>query len=279
MVIIKPLKLLVCLAILSTLTFGAVVWAYNDADISGGTGLQGEALSADPRARSSSPQRSPAIPPSSRSSYTYGKSPSSRSHGTVSTLPRASNPRGFYYSNPAPPVCPPQGCPPALAGPAGYGRGPQNLLCPSGWNLSVPWYVPYLPRVGCKQFQISARLWYATLDHSTIVWGTNFFGGPGTELDLEKDLGLSKHQYIAEYEARCQFRQNWGLRFNFMPLAFKDNSTPTTPPGFFFGNAFYPAFQSDSVSMASQHLQVGPRVRLVSGEACGFQHFCRVQPV
>ena len=59
MVIIKPLKVLVCLAILSTLTFGAAVWAYNGTDISGGTGLQGEALSADPRVRSGPPQQVP----------------------------------------------------------------------------------------------------------------------------------------------------------------------------------------------------------------------------
>jgi len=160
----------------------------------------------------------------------------------VSDPVRVGNPGTLQYSYPGPQVYPPQGYPAPLAGPAGCGQGPQNLLCSSGWNFSVPWYVPYLPRIGCKQFQISAKLWYATLNHSTIVWGPNFFGGPGTELDLQTDLGLSKHQYIAEYEARCQFRQNWGLRFNFMPLAFKDNFTPTTPPGFFFGNAFYPAF-------------------------------------
>ncbi len=257
MVIIKPLKLLVCLAILSTLIFGAAVWAYNGADISGGTGLQGEALSADPRVRSVSPQRPPAVPQSSRSSSTRSKSPSSRSY--VSDPVRVNYPGALRYSYPGPQAYPAQGYPqqgypapfagPAgpFAGSAGCEQGPQNLLCPSGWDFSVPWYIPYLPRIGCKQFQISARLWYATLNASTIVWGTNFTDGPGTELDLQRDLGLSKHQYIAEYEARCQFRQNWGLRFTFMPLAFKDNFTPTTMDfpfgaGFFFGNAFYPVF-------------------------------------
>jgi hypothetical protein len=240
MVIIKPLKALVCLAILTSLTLGADVWAYNGADISGGTGLQGEALSADPRVKSGPSQRSLTVPQPPRSSSTYGKSSSSRSHTTVSDLPRVSNPGDFYYSNPGPAVYPPQGYPPPLAGLDGYGQGPQNLLCPSGWNFSVPWYVPYLPRIGCKQFQISARLWYARLNSSTQIWGTNLIGGPGTELDLWKDLGLSKHQYIAEYEARCQFRPNWGLRFNFMPIAYRENYQQ--PYGFFFGNAFYPVY-------------------------------------
>ena len=48
MVIIKPLKVLVCLAILSTLTFGAVVWAYNGTDISGGTGTPGRSFVRGP---------------------------------------------------------------------------------------------------------------------------------------------------------------------------------------------------------------------------------------
>ncbi len=238
MVIIKPFKVLVCLGILSTL-FITVGWAYNGTDISGGMGIQGEALSADPRTRSSAPMRSVSPSSSTHSSSSHKRSTSSGPYYPTSISPPA-DPRGSFYPNPAPFMYPSQGYAPAASAGAGCGQGPQNLLCPSGWNLGLPWWVPYLPRIGCKQFHIAARLWYATLNGSTIIWGPNFFGGAGTELDLNKDLGLSKHQYIAEYEARCQFRQNWGLRFNFIPLAFKDNFVPTMD--FFFGNAFYPAF-------------------------------------
>jgi len=97
--------------------------------------------------------------------------------------------------------------------------------------------VPYLPRQGAKQFLLNAKLWYAKLNASTIVWGTNLAGNTGTQLDLNRDLDLSKYQYLAEYEARCQIRCNWGLRFSFMPLQYRDNTIPTQ--GFFFGNTFY----------------------------------------
>ena len=77
------------------------------------------------------------------------------------------------------------------------------------------------------------------LNASTIAFGTDLAGGPGTELDLNTDLGLQTHRYIAEYEGRCQLRPNWGIEFSFMPMQFRDNSTPQN--SFFFGNAFYPA--------------------------------------
>jgi hypothetical protein len=240
MVITKPLKVLVCLGILSTFISITVGWTYNGTDISGGMGIQGEALSADPRVRPSTPIRSVGPTPSTHSSSSHKRSTSSGSRTPLYVSPPVDNPGGRFYANSAPMICPPEGCPPTVNATAGCGQGPQNLMCPSGWNLGIPWWVPYLPRIGCKQFQIDAKLWYATLNGSTVIWGPNFFGGAGTELDLNKDLGLSKHQYIAEYEARCQFRQNWGLRFNFMPLAFKDNFVPTID--FFFGNAFFPAF-------------------------------------
>jgi hypothetical protein len=98
----------------------------------------------------------------------------------------------------------------------------------------------YLPRPRAKQFHFDAKLWYGTLNSSTVVWGTNLIGGEGTEVDLHTNLGLRKHEYIPEYEGRYQLRENWGIRYSFMPIHFRDNSTPTG--GFFFGNAYYPPF-------------------------------------
>ncbi len=229
MVITRPLTLLVCLAIVTTFTIVTTGWGYNGVDISGGTGIQGEALSADPRVKPCAPMRSV---------ETFGTTSSSRSPGRSISYP-AYDPVFPGYQNPGPALYPPQGYPASPAAPAGYVGGSQNLSCPAGSGFGLPW-IPFLPRIGPKQFQVSARLWYASLNSSTILWGPDFVGNEGTDLDLVQDLGLSKHQYIAEYEARCQFRCNWGLRFSFMPIAFKDNSTPSRD--FFFGNAFFPAF-------------------------------------
>ncbi|HTY22446.1 MAG TPA: hypothetical protein VMC85_04915 [Desulfomonilaceae bacterium] len=243
MVIIRPLKVLVCLAILSTFTFVTAGWGYNGVDISGGTGIQGEALSADPRGKPATPMRSLGTSGSSHKSskshksHTSGTSSSTRSPEVSISYPPA-DPVFPAYRNPGL-VYPPQGYPLPPGPSTQFAAGPQNLFCPSGWNFCMPWYVPFLPRIGPKQFQINAKLWYAQLNASTVLWGTDFVGGQGTELDLVRDLGLSKHQYIAEYEARCQLRCNWGLRFSFMPIAFKDNSVPAQ--NFFFGNAFFPA--------------------------------------
>jgi hypothetical protein len=86
---------------------------------------------------------------------------------------------------------------------------------------------------------LDAKLWYERLNTSTVVWGTNTIGGAGTQLDLQRDLGLSKYEYIGEYEARCQIRCNWALRFSFMPIEYRNNTLPRYT--FFFGNAPFAA--------------------------------------
>ncbi len=55
MVIIKPLKVLVCLAIILTFTSNPAGWGYSSSDVSGG--IQGDALSADPVVQSSRQDR------------------------------------------------------------------------------------------------------------------------------------------------------------------------------------------------------------------------------
>lgn len=134
--------------------------------------------------------------------------------------------------NPGPAVsaCPPgaQSSPGPFAG-LGFGAG----------SCALP---PFLPRLGCSRIHLAARLWYVTLNGSTALWGTNGIGGPGTELDLHNNLGLSKRQYLGDYEAQCQVKYNWGLRAAFTPINYRNNFIPQTP--FFFGNAIYPAFTS-----------------------------------
>ena len=98
--------------------------------------------------------------------------------------------------------------------------------------------MPFLPRVGCKQFQAEARLWYARLNASTIQWGTIPGGFLATELDLNGTLGLRRHEYVPEFVARCQLRQNWGVRYTFMPIHFRDNFTNWKI--FWFGNQLWP---------------------------------------
>ncbi len=200
--------------------------------MSGSMGLQGEALSADPSVNPAVQMRS--VGRSSRNP-TYSSSTQSRGYSRSGTaFPQ--NPTAVALpQNPGPAYCPPQGCPPS-SGTQGWG----SPFTPGGMALSFPWWTPLLPRPGCKQFELSARIWYSRLNASTIVWGTNLIGGEGTELDLHNDLGLTTYNWIPEYEGRFQLKQNWGIRFSFMPISLRENSTPQF--GFFFGNSFYPAF-------------------------------------
>src|SRR5271157_933896 len=230
MVIIKPLKVLVCLAIILTFASDPAGWGYSSSDVSGG--IQGDALSADPAVQPSRQYRSPAKPVV-RSESTQPAVHRSVRTQTVQAPPGYSSPP--YAVAPPPLNYPPQpqSCPP---GPQGFGLFQQGV--PFGpTSCGIP---PYLPRIGCKQFQVDAKLWYARFNSNTVIFGTDLAGGPGTELDLNRDLGLRNNQYIAEYEGRCQIRPNWGIEFSFMPIQFRDNSTPQN--GFFFGNAFFPAF-------------------------------------
>jgi hypothetical protein len=95
-----------------------------------------------------------------------------------------------------------------------------------------------LPRVGCKQFEVKANLWYAKLNASTVKWGTDGAGTPGTELDLYGDLDLPLYKYIPEYEARLQLKRNWGLRYSYMPMKYE--GTQNAPQSFYWGYALYP---------------------------------------
>ncbi len=232
MVIIKPLKVLVCLAIILTFTSNPAGWGYNSPDLSGA--VQGDALSAEP------------APPSSRQ-YRSSSTPTVHSKGTHRAVRRTTRTR-VVESAPAyrsrqvvSTALPSYPLPLPTSPPTNQGYGLFQQGVPFGPTACRPCGPSlFLPRIGCKQFQLDAALWYARLDGSSIIFGTDFIGLPGTELDLHNDLGLSAHQYIPEYQARCQLRPNWGIEFSFMPIQFRDNSTPMNP--FFFGNALYPAF-------------------------------------
>ncbi|MBI5250151.1 MAG: hypothetical protein HY912_11715 [Desulfomonile tiedjei] len=224
MVIIKPLKLLVCLPVaLLTLIYSAadIGWAYND--LSGNPGIQGDALSAEPKMPSSQQVRSRGAVRTPNTSTVYSGPPRIYSQAPV---PK------YTAGNPAPPgaVCPPAAQPSFLGSFPGMGFG---------GGTCAP---PFLPRMGCSRFQLAARLWYVKLNGSTALWGTNLAGGPGTELDLHNNLGLSKYQYLGDYEAQCQVKYNWGLRAAFTPINYRNNFIPQMP--FFFGNTIYPAFTS-----------------------------------
>src|SRR5512139_2623546 len=109
MVILKPLKVLVCLGILATFPFITLGWAYNGTAMSGSMGLQGEALSADPSMNPAVQMRS--VGRSSRNP-THSVSTSSKGYSSPGTaFPR--NPTAVALpQNPSPAYCPPQGCPP-----------------------------------------------------------------------------------------------------------------------------------------------------------------------
>ena len=231
----KPLNVLVCLAIVSTLTSASALWGYNGTGLPSGTATQGDSLSVDPAAKTV-PQVRPYGGTTVSSPAVSGTSSGSH-HRTKSTGSRySSNPRGQsvgtsqLYASVDPGYGPGSAAPTGMSGP----------FAPCGISYGGSACAPLvLPRVGCKQFQIDAKLWYATLNASTVLWGTQPGGFPGTELDLHDDLGLSKRQYIPEYEARFQLRPNWGVRMSYMPIHYKD--TTNHPTGFWFGNLLYPA--------------------------------------
>jgi hypothetical protein len=232
-VIKKPLNVLVCLAILSTLTSASALWGYNGTGLPSGTAIQGDSLSVDPAAKTV-PQVRPYGGTTVSSPAVSGTSSGSH-HRTKSTGSRhSSNTRGHSAGTSQLYASVDPGSNPGSAASSGM-YGP---FAPCGISYGCTPQV--LPRVGCKQFQLDAKLWYATLNASTVLWGTQPGGFPGTELDLHQNLGLSKQQYIPEFEGRFQLRRNWGVRMSYMPIKYKDTSTPTT--GFWFGNLIYAPF-------------------------------------
>ena len=240
MLVIKPLKVLVCLAIVMALAPVGSGWSYTGPDVTA-PGLQGDALSADPtvQPRPLIRQQYPAVNQSSPVTTSRGTSYPTRSYPQGNSAPVLS-------AAPAGPLCGPNGCPPGGFAPQAsqqslipplFGMFSQSGMGFGGCNDAI------LPHIGMKQFQLSARLWYAQMTSSTQLWGGGPGGFPGTELDLNEDLGLSRYQYIGEYEARCQLRCNWGIHFSFMPINYRDNSNPTILP-FWWGNTVYPTLIS-----------------------------------
>ena len=251
MLTIKRLKVLVC-QIIWVFVATTATWAYTGQDISS-PGVQGDALSADPtyQSRSVPAKQFPAKP---RSGSSYSSTGSGRGY-TYATPP------GYYSGyrpsvSPSTPACGPQGCPVpgvAPATPAPSMPGMFGLFAPQGMGLGScgQFCSPqaFVPHIGCKQFQVSAQLWYPTLYRSDVIWGTNgTTGAPGglvtpfgvTPLSLVDNLNLDRNQYFGVYEGRCQVRPNWGLRFTFMPMMYRTNSNPTSL--FIFGNVPYYTF-------------------------------------
>jgi hypothetical protein len=244
MLTMKRLKVLVC-QIIWVFVATTATWGYTGPDISS-PGVQGDALSADPTYQNRSvPTKQFPTKPRSGSSYS-----STGTRGTVYSTPGYSGYRPLIP--PSTSACGPQGCPvPGVVtggAPAGPIPGMYGLFSQAGMGLGSCGQLcrpePFLPHIGCKQFQASAQVWYPTLSRSDVIWGTNMAGGqgflpgwPGTMLSLADDLQVDRNQYFGVYEGRCQIRSNWGLRFTFMPINYHDNSNPQT--GFYFGNRYF----------------------------------------
>ncbi|MBI5571702.1 MAG: hypothetical protein HY914_17300 [Desulfomonile tiedjei] len=232
----KPLNVLVCLAILLTLTSASALWGYNGTGLPSGTAIQGDSLSVDPAAKTV-PQVRPYGGTTVSSPAVSGTSSGSR-HRTKSTGSRySSNPQGYGTGTSRQYASLDQGYAPG--NPASQGMSGPFAPCGISYGSS-PCAPLVLPRVGPKQFQLDAKLWYATLNASTVLWGTIPGGFVATELNLHDDLGLSKQQYIPEFEGRFQLRCNWGVRMSYMPIQYKDTTRTTLP--FYFGNLIYAAF-------------------------------------
>jgi len=238
MLTIKRLKVLVC-QIIWVFVATTATWGYTGPDISS-PGVQGDALSADPTYQNRSvPKRQFPSQPQSGSSYT-----TRGSRGPV-----YANPGYRVYEptvSPNTAVCGPQGCPVpgVVTGTPTPAPGMFGLFSQSGIGFGTCGNTAFLPHVGCKQFQVSAQVWYPTLYRADVIWGTNMAAGAGTQLVLNNDLQLGPNQYFGVYEGRCQIRSNWGLRFTFMPINYRTNTNPQTHPQnpFYFGNLQFGAF-------------------------------------
>ncbi|GEM_PF-272836 len=278
MVISKPLEVLVCLALVLTFPLiGADAgWGYTGIPAAGPAGVEADALSADPSLRTIQPTqpRKPSIQPQQR--YQGSKKSSESTHvPSRAPVPDLTQQHSVPQLQVGPGIANPAYCP--RFQPV-YAPGPppvapewdSGLLGWDGPGLSgtVGALLPplpflgfrpvtacsFLPRPGCKQFLLSAKVWYVKLGSSTQLWGTTFPfvapGLPGTELDLESDLGINKRFYVPEYEARFQIRPHWGIRYQFMPIEQEQTTYvriglfplgPLDTWGFFFGNIWFPS--------------------------------------
>ena len=248
----KPLKVLVCLVIISVVAIGASAWAYTSTGAPVAPGIQGEALSADPTVQAVpplrtqekhyTPHRKTTEPSSSGTSHKSRRSGSSSETVFAPSYPAQSSrvPRSVVSNrrSAVTPAIPPVAWPVQASASGSSFTGTCGPASSSGPGLGYSPCVPMLPRIGMKQFQIEARLWYASLNSSTVQWGTIPGGFVGTELDLNTNLGLRRHEYVGEYIARCQFRCNWGVRYTFLPIRYRDNFTNLTP--FWYGNLLWP---------------------------------------
>lgn len=248
----KPLKLLVCLGVILIIAISASAWAYESTGAPLAPGIQGEALSADPTVQTVPPLRSQpkhyapqhvtTEPRSSGTSHKHRKSRSSAE--TVFTPSRSSRssrvaPGIVSYGRTAVTPSIPATAWPVQASAAGSSlAGACGSAGSCGSTLGYAPCVPVLPRPGAKQFQLEARIWYASLNSSTVQWGTIPGGFLSTELDLVNNLGLRRHEYVGEYVAQCQFRCNWAVRYTFLPIHYRDNFTNWTP--FWYGNVLWP---------------------------------------
>ncbi len=238
----KPLKALVCLLFPLLMGLGNLSWGYTSSDIADSMGVQADALSAESRLLPSEPDTS---------SYSSGSNSSSQSSFPRYTT-RRSTTRFPKYSQHRPRrgYCPPGGyCPPSSnfglpslpSLPSLFPLG--GLGCLPGLKMLRPLSCnSALPRIGCKQFELVARLWSAKLNSTNIIWGANpATGAGGTQFDLHRILDLGKQMYIPEYEARFQIRPHWGVRYSFMHINDDDHHVVNTPGGgFYFGNILYP---------------------------------------
>lgn len=251
----KPLKVLVCLLFVATVAVTGSSWGYNSEAGAGVTGVEADALSADTRSRSIQPAVRPSYVPPAQSTRSSGQKSSSGHSSSSTQFPRhtTGNPSSgsSYHSYPR---YGGQQLPQYTYDPPQPDYSAAMDLVPPLFNQIMP-FSPlraigfrglacdaYLPKPGCKQFVLTAKLWHMKLNSSTQVWLTNGVGGPGTELDLHRDLGLDKHRYIPEYEISYHIRQNWAIKYSFMPIQLQANENVPTFGGFWFGNQFFPQF-------------------------------------
>jgi hypothetical protein len=74
-------------------------------------------------------------------------------------------------------------------------------------------------------------------------------------VNVTDDFGISKHNYLAEYTARYQFRPNWALHYSVMPFEFSGTNTLTR--SIYFGGWLFPAWTQTNTKWQFLYQRVG----------------------
>ncbi|MEM3421831.1 MAG: hypothetical protein QW315_06220 [Candidatus Hadarchaeum sp.] len=105
--------------------------------------------------------------------------------------------------------------------------------------------LPILPLPKCilpqrfpGMFELSVQVFWAKVS-GTVRWPAMVLGVPASDVNINDDLGIPKHNTLLEYSARYQFRPHWALFYSIMPISLEGSTN--LPRTIYYGQFIYPA--------------------------------------